>query len=243
LRDYLEGVFDAYDNIVFDWPTEYRQIGEQGVTEGWKTGATLGGIAGGIAGGPAGAVVGAGAGAIAGQLMKKKDPKTIPGYSKNLTDATSYVLDHLPKTSYGELVMSARPQEMDKFDAIILNDLIPEFFIKKYGEEKGSYYLDKNPKLAKALYSEIQGLIRWIILITITSKKFRDYKHNEVSAKLGDDPKYLEYFGISQYDNWADEQGMAEQVTRQMSQGGLRASYQRKYNQPMMEDYLDETRS
>lgn len=183
---------------------------KQGIAEGWKTGATLGGLAGGLAGGPAGAVVGAGAGAIAGQLMKKKDPKTIPGYSENLTDATSYVLDHLPKTSYGELVMSARPQEMDKFDAIILNDLIPEFFIKKYGEEKGSYYLDKNPKLAKALYSEIQGLIRWIIPITITSKKFRDYKHNEVSAELGDDPKYLKYFGISQYDDWEDKQGMAE---------------------------------
>jgi hypothetical protein len=39
------------------------------------------------------------------------------------------------------------------------------------------------------------------------------------------------------------EQGMAEQVTRQMSQGGLRASYQSKYNQPMMEDYLEEARS
>jgi hypothetical protein len=189
-------------------------IGTQEVDEGWKTGATLGGIAGGIAGGPAGAVVGAGAGAIAGHLMKGKDPKTIPGYSENLTDATSYVLDHLPKTSYGELVMSARPQEMGignhKFDAIILNDLIPEFFIKKYGEEKGSYYLDKNPKLAKALYSEIQGLIRGIIPITITSKKFRDHKHNEVSAELGDDPKYLKYFGISQYDDWEDKQGVAE---------------------------------
>jgi hypothetical protein len=34
LRDYLETVFDAYDRIVFDWPTEYRQISEQGVTEG-----------------------------------------------------------------------------------------------------------------------------------------------------------------------------------------------------------------
>ena len=33
LRDYLEGVFDAYDNIVFDWPTEYRQIDEQGLTD------------------------------------------------------------------------------------------------------------------------------------------------------------------------------------------------------------------
>jgi hypothetical protein len=36
---------------------------------------------------------------------------------------------------------------------------------------------------------------------------------------------------------------VAEEVTRQMSQGGLRASYQDKYNQPMFEDYLDEARS
>jgi len=36
---------------------------------------------------------------------------------------------------------------------------------------------------------------------------------------------------------------VAEQVTRQMSQGGMRASYQSKYNQPIVEDYLDEARS
>jgi hypothetical protein len=34
LRDYLETVFDAYDNIVFDWPTEYRHIGGLGLAEG-----------------------------------------------------------------------------------------------------------------------------------------------------------------------------------------------------------------
>jgi hypothetical protein len=34
LRDYLETVFDAYENIWQDWPTEYRQIGEQGMAEG-----------------------------------------------------------------------------------------------------------------------------------------------------------------------------------------------------------------
>jgi hypothetical protein len=33
LRDYLDTVFDAYDRIVFDWPTEYRQIGQKGVAE------------------------------------------------------------------------------------------------------------------------------------------------------------------------------------------------------------------
>ena len=38
-------------------------------------------------------------------------------------------------------------------------------------------------------------------------------------------------------------QGVDEEVTRQMSQGGLRASYQDKYNQPISEDYLDEARS
>ncbi len=36
---------------------------------------------------------------------------------------------------------------------------------------------------------------------------------------------------------------VAEEVTRQMSQGGMRASYQDKYNQPIAEDYLDEYRS
>jgi len=39
------------------------------------------------------------------------------------------------------------------------------------------------------------------------------------------------------------DRGVAEEVTRQMSQGGLRASYQDKYNQPISEDYLDEARS
>ena len=37
--------------------------------------------------------------------------------------------------------------------------------------------------------------------------------------------------------------GVDEEVTRQMSQGGMRASYQSKYNQPIAEDYLDEARS
>jgi hypothetical protein len=34
LRYYLDDVFDAYDRIVFDWPTEYRQIGQKGMAEG-----------------------------------------------------------------------------------------------------------------------------------------------------------------------------------------------------------------
>ena len=45
------------------------------------------------------------------------------------------------------------------------------------------------------------------------------------------------------YNKRAVKSAVDEEVTRQMSQGGLRASYQSKYNQPMMEDYLDEARS
>jgi hypothetical protein len=36
---------------------------------------------------------------------------------------------------------------------------------------------------------------------------------------------------------------VAEEVTRQMNIGGMVASYQSKYNQPISEDYLDEARS
>ena len=38
------------------------------------------------------------------------------------------------------------------------------------------------------------------------------------------------------------DQSVDEEVTRQMSQGGMTASYQSKYNQPIAEDYLDEAR-
>ena len=37
--------------------------------------------------------------------------------------------------------------------------------------------------------------------------------------------------------------GVDEEVTRQMNIGGMTASYQSKYNQPISEDYLDEDRS
>lgn len=40
-----------------------------------------------------------------------------------------------------------------------------------------------------------------------------------------------------------NEQGVDEEVTRQMNIGGMTASYQSKYNQPISEDYLDEARS
>ena len=63
------------------------------------------------------------------------------------------------------------------------------------------------------------------------------------AQQLGYNDYSEEYMSSTMYELSKQSQGVDEEVTRQMSQGGLRASYQNKYNQPMMEDYLDEARS
>ena len=63
------------------------------------------------------------------------------------------------------------------------------------------------------------------------------------AQQLGYNDYSEEYMSSTMYELSKQSQGVDEEVTRQMSQGGLRASYQAKYNQPMMEDYLDEARS
>ena len=89
----------------------------------------------------------------------------------------------------------------------------------------------------------------WKLWFGPDSEMPRHWSKERVPDELRD---YLE--GVfDAYENiWQDwpteyrqigDRGVAEEVTRQMSQGGLRASYQDKYNQPMMEDYLDEARS
>jgi hypothetical protein len=89
----------------------------------------------------------------------------------------------------------------------------------------------------------------WKLWFGPDSEMPRHWSKERVPDELRD---YLETV-FDAYENiWQDwpneyrqigDRGVAEEVTRQMSQGGLRASYQRKYNQPISEDYLDETRS
>jgi len=65
----------------------------------------------------------------------------------------------------------------------------------------------------------------------------------KIEVPVYPDKRKIFEFEIGNLTKESIDQDVAEQVTRQMSQGGLRASYQSKYNQPMMEDYLDEARS
>ena len=131
LRDYLETVFDAYENIWQDWPNEYRQIGDQGMAEG----------------------------------------------------------------------------------------------------SGGNWYIRVNGKILNDT--------KFKPVIFSSEDEARSH-----AMKLAD-KKRIPLSQIKLTKSWMDapEQGVDEEVTRQMSQGGLRASYQDKYNQPMMEDYLDEARS
>ena len=131
LRDYLETVFDAYENIWQDWPNEYRQIGDQGMAEG----------------------------------------------------------------------------------------------------SGGNWYIRVNGKILNDT--------KFKPMIFSSEDEARSH-----AMKLAD-KKRIPLSQIKLTKSWMDapEQGVDEEVTRQMSQGGLRASYQDKYNQPMMEDYLDEARS
>ena len=133
LRDYLEGVFDAYENIWQDWPTGYRQIGDRGVAEG----------------------------------------------------------------------------ELDRF--------------KKYIRP----IVKTTPKIEKT---------------TNPSGRTTDHVEWKVTGNTGEVRRFKSKKEAQAYFDSCN-QGVDEEVTRQMSQGGLRASYQAKYNQPMMEDYLDEARS
>ena len=63
-------------------------------------------------------------------------------------------------------------------------------------------------------------------------------KITAINSELAQIPKFIQKNIAS-----GSQQGVDEEVTRQMSQGGMTASYQSKYNQPIAEDYLDEARS
>ena len=109
------------------------------------------------------------------------------------------------------------PEEIERVNQVTVSKQFPILIMV---DEQGQieWILDGNHRLHKAIQSQAK---------TIPAKLIRPSNLNDKAKKI---------FNIK-------DQSMAEEVTRQMSQGGLRASYQRKYNQPMMEDYLDEARS
>ena len=203
LRDYLEGVFDAYNNIVFDWPTEYRQIGDRGVAEAFDN------------------------------PYKTKTEKSEYGdvdMLAKLPDGTnlSIMFNHEGDNEWQVEFYRDNSQEVtgqgdaQRIFATVLAAI--QKFVKKYQPDVIKFSAEKsnNSDSRSSLYDRL------------VSRFAQQLGYNDYSE---------EYMSSTMYELSKQSQGMDEEVTRQMSQGGLRASYQRKYNQPMMEDYLDEARS
>jgi len=203
LRDYLEGVFDAYDNIWQDWPTEYRQIGDRGVAEAFDN------------------------------PYKTKTEKSEYGdvdMLAKLPDGTnlSIMFNHEGDNEWQVEFYRDNSQEVtgqgdaQRIFATVLAAI--QKFVKKYQPDVIKFSAEKsnNSDSRSSLYDRLVS---------------------RFAQKLGYNDYSEEYMSSTMYELSKQSQGVDEEVTRQMSQGGLRASYQAKYNQPMMEDYLDEARS
>jgi hypothetical protein len=203
LRDYLETVFDAYENIWQDWPTEYRQIGDRGVAEAFDN------------------------------PYKTKTEKSEYGdvdMLAKLPDGTnlSIMFNHEGDNEWQVEFYRDNSQEVtgqgdsQRIFATVLAAI--QKFVKKYQPDVIKFSAEKsnNSDSRSSLYDRL------------VSRFAQQLGYNDYSE---------EYMSSTMYELSKQSQGMDEEVTRQMSQGGLRASYQDKYNQPMMEDYLDEARS
>ena len=101
---------------------------------------------------------------------------------------------------------------------------------------------DKERHATQAQLAQQQGGVRKepvILLKTANGYELLEGWHRTIQhfAKYPNGYTGPAYVAVAQ-----SQPGVAEQVTRQMSQGGMTASYQSKYNQPIAEDYLDEAR-
>jgi hypothetical protein len=189
LRDYLEGVFDAYENIWQDWPNEYRQIGDRGVNE-------------------------------ATEHNNPTADKIFFARSKIAPKSWRY--DHVGFiTQDGRQIQMSGHRDNDVYVTNTVSDdpEFPEQHIKIVSLPKPVSVPTTN---------------------TVGAENCGTFVANVLQAN---GIKGIDIHKLYKIFKQPRKQGMDEEVTRQMSQGGLRASYQAKYNQPMMEDYLDEARS
>jgi len=267
LRDYLETVFDAYDRIVFDWPTEYLQIKENELNED----AVMGKIE------QSGQIV---------RILKKQH--TVPFSSDKdwlLIDTDpakgnkGLGIKWVPATTRFEWVRPYRdtvdenftnyqgvrpPKNVPGTNLFPGQDIVGQRVyhctnrleaIKKSGglkprrdatgeREYGRLSTDEHPFIPVIGIWFSVGKPDWpgkhcvSFVIEPTDQVYVAYANTKgLKPNVVLNPIALDRLTVE------GQQDVAEEVTRQMSQGGLRASYQRKYNQPISEDYLDEARS
>ena len=213
LRDYLEGVFDAYDNIVFDWPTEYRQIDEQGLTDTDGPGVSFDSAEG--------------FKNTIRQKLGRSDPELNTNIDQLVVADPDGTVD-VDQTLFNML------KEFDELMPQILQ-FVKDITAKFIETSQSIEFQQASPADQQSLLQSIKDMQA---MLPGLEKQVTDAR-----AKFQQNAPIMQQNIQTKAAAAKPVQPVVKEVTRQMSQGGLRASYQNKYNQPMMEDYLDEARS
>jgi len=213
LRDYLEGVFDAYDNIVFDWPTEYRQIDEQGLTDTDGPGVSFDSAEG--------------FKNTIRQKLGRSDPELNTNIDQLVVADPDGTVD-VDQTLFNML------KEFDELMPQILQ-FVKDITAKFIETSQSIEFQQASPADQQSLLQSTKDMQA---MLPGLEKQVADAR-----AKFQQNAPIMQQNIQTKAAAAKPVPPVVKEVTRQMSQGGLRASYQRKYNQPMMEDYLDEARS
>ena len=213
LRDYLEGVFDAYDNIVFDWPTEYRQIDEQGMADTDGPGVSFDSAEG--------------FKNTIRQKLGRSDPELNTNIDQLVVADPDGTVD-VDQTLFNML------KEFDELMPQILQ-FVKDITAKFIETSQSIEFQQASPADQQSLLQSIKDMQA---MLPGLEKQVTDAR-----AKFQQNAPIMQQNIQTKAAAAKPVQPVVKEVTRQMSQGGLRASYQNKYNQPMMEDYLDEARS
>ena len=213
LREYLETVFDAYDRIVFDWPTEYRQIDEQGMADTDGPGISFDSAEG------------------FKNSIRQKLGSSDPELNANIDQL---VVADPDGTVDVDQTLFNMVKEFDQLMPQILQ-FVKDITAKFIETSQSIEFQQASPAEQQSLLQSIKDMQ---VMLPGLEKQVADAR-----AKFQQDAPIMQQNIQTKAAAAKPAQPVVKEVTRQMSQGGLRASYQAKYNQPMMEDYLDEARS
>ena len=213
LRDYLETVFDAYENIWQDWPNEYRQIKEQVMTDTDGPGISFDSAEG------------------FKNSIRQKLGSSDPELNANVDQL---VVADPDGTVDVDQTLFNMVKEFDQLMPQILQ-FVKDITAKFIETSQSIEFQQASPADQQSLLQSTKDMQA---MLPGLEKQVADAR-----AKFQQNAPIMQQNIQTKAAAAKPAQPVVKEVTRQMSQGGLRASYQAKYNQPMMEDYLDEARS
>jgi hypothetical protein len=206
-------VFDAYDNIVFDWPTEYRQIDEQGMADTDGPGVSFDSAEG----------------------FKNTIRQKLGGSDPELnTNIDQLVVADPDGTVDVDQTLFNMLKEFDQLMPQILQ-FVKDITAKFIETSQSIEFQQASPADQQSLLQSTKDMQA---MLPGLEKQVADAR-----AKFQQNAPIMQQNIQTKAAAAKPVPPVVKEVTRQMNIGGMTASYQSKYNQPISEDYLDEARS